>query len=212
MVISKEENYVENKSHVIEVGTEKLGNIFQEVSVATSNIVTSSDCPPLCYLKSSENNCVLNSSGNGILLNETAIHFECNNLKGLGSVEIEAAELLPPIEGPISNKLLSNFNELNIRVDSFGPTDSLRRKQLPTYLSLSKEFLNDEPPKYELVTGKQLKTQLKFTPSTLTNDIEHVEGWKKKMIVIVILVVLTVIIVIFFVLGKNLSTRKDSYS
>ncbi|XP_065663141.1 uncharacterized protein LOC105845740 isoform X3 [Hydra vulgaris] len=164
MVISNEENYVKNKSHVIEVGTEKLENIFEEDSVATSNIVTSSDCTPLCYLKSNENNCILSASGNEIFLNESAIHFECNNFKGLGSVEIESAELLPPIEGPIPNKLLSNFNEFNIRTDSIGPTDSLHRKQLPTYLSLSNEFLNDEPPKYELVTGKQLKTQLHAAP------------------------------------------------
>ncbi|XP_065663129.1 uncharacterized protein LOC136085718 isoform X1 [Hydra vulgaris] len=35
-----------------------------------------------------------------------------------------------------------------------------RIEHLPTYLSLSKEFLHDEPPRYEIVTGKPLKTQL----------------------------------------------------
>ncbi|XP_012561225.1 uncharacterized protein LOC105846742 isoform X2 [Hydra vulgaris] len=49
----------------------------------------------------------------------------------------------------INSKLLAELHINNARIE-----------QLPTYLSLSKEFLHDEPPKYEIVTGKPLKTQL----------------------------------------------------
>ena len=94
-------------------------------------------------------------------INESCEDFGCDNkafskeVKDESSTEIEEAELQEPLED-----LSPVYEELATKVVSLKPTESVLRKQLPTYLSLSNEFLSDEPPRYELVTGKKLKSEL----------------------------------------------------
>ena len=53
-----------------------------------------------------------------------------------------------------------------------GPSYDLVVTPPPTYSSLFKYLLKDEPPKYQLVTGRQLVRIFEYTLNTLKNTLE----------------------------------------
>ncbi|XP_065663135.1 uncharacterized protein LOC105850279 isoform X3 [Hydra vulgaris] len=153
-------------------------------------------------------------------INKPCLHNRFNNLAFSEEVnaksdfvkteltEIEKSEevLTPP-------NLKPTYVELVTKVNYLSPSESLRRKQLPTYLSLSSEFLFDEPPRYELVTGKQLKSQLEFLPSTSppTSVRQQTQQSRKRKLSIIIMIFLIIILgIVFFVLSKKLFSSNQN--
>ncbi|XP_065663130.1 uncharacterized protein LOC136085718 isoform X2 [Hydra vulgaris] len=84
-----------------------------------------------------------------------------------------------------------------------------RIEHLPTYLSLSKEFLHDEPPRYEIVTGKPLKTQLDLPSLTEISASQENQKKRKRKVITIILVFLLIILIFLLALGKCFNGSND---
>ncbi|XP_065663145.1 uncharacterized protein LOC105846040 isoform X2 [Hydra vulgaris] len=141
---------------------------------------------------------------NEIHINTFAINFDCDNLPL--SKEVNATSCLVKTnddeQKPTAEDCLPPYEKLVTLTELISSTEKLRRKQLPTYLSLSKEFLCDEPPKYELVTGKQLNSQLDFTPvppapTSVSSSRQVQKRWRKYYISIITIIILVIIFITF---------------
>ncbi|XP_065682575.1 uncharacterized protein LOC105850279 isoform X1 [Hydra vulgaris] len=180
--------------------------------------IPSSTCCP----ENSGNTLIQDCSCNEILINKPCFP-NFNNLAfseevnaNLDPVKTELTEIKKSEEVQTLSNSKPTYVELVTNVDYLSTSESYCRKQLPTYLSLSSEFLFDEPPRYELVTGKQLKSQLEFLPSTssATSIRQQTQQSRKRKLSIIIMVCLIIILgIIFFVLSKKLfSSNQNSGS
>ncbi|XP_012559845.1 uncharacterized protein LOC105846040 isoform X1 [Hydra vulgaris] len=141
---------------------------------------------------------------NEIHMNTFGINFDCDNLPL--SKEVNATSCFVKTnddeQKPTAEDHLPSYEKLVTLTELKSSTEKLRRKQLPTYLSLSREFLYDEPPKYELVTGKQLNSQLDLAPvppapTSVSSSRQIQKRWRKYYISIITIIILVIIFITF---------------
>jgi len=71
---------------------------------------------------------------------------------------------------------LDNASFEFLRENSTSSTVSSQSAKPPTYRSLGEFYLNDEPPKYEAITGKKLADELEETPQEAAPVIQMVSA------------------------------------